>query len=195
MKSNLILASASPRRLELLKRMGFAPAEIISADIDESVRKKEKPEDYVKRMALEKAEKVKVERLKVNDNEFILAADTTVVCANQIIGKAENRDEAKRIMNLLRGRKHKVLTAICILSPKGEKKVKMVETSVKFKNASDSEIEEYLDTNEWVGKAGAYGIQGDPGGFCISINGSFSSVVGLPMYETKNLLMSMGFRK
>jgi septum formation protein len=189
MKSKLILASASPRRLDLLKRLGFTPDEVIPSDIDESVKKGEKPEAYVKRMAEEKAEKIK------RTDAFVLGADTTVVCANRIIGKAENRDEAKKIMELLRGRKHKVLTAICVIAPNGEKRTKLVTTSVKFKNATDSEIEEYLDTNEWVGKAGAYGIQGDPGGFCISINGSFSSVVGLPMYETKNMLLGLGFKR
>lgn len=197
MKSSLILASASPRRLELLKRMGFTPDAVVPADIDESVRKQEKPEDYVKRMAVEKAEKVKGNRQLAigNSEEFILAADTTVVCANRIIGKAETREEASEILRLLRGRKHKVLTAVCVIAPGGEKHIKLVTTTVKFKNAMDAEIEEYLDTNEWVGKAGAYGIQGDPGGFCISINGSFSSVVGLPMYETKNMLLGLGFRR
>ena len=194
MKSKLILASASPRRLDLLKRMGFAPDEVIPADIDESVKKGEKPEQYVVRVAEEKAYAIINNKL-APDDAFVLSADTTVVCANQIIGKPEDRADAKRIMNLLCGRKHRVLTAVCIIAPNGDKRSKLVETSVKFKNANDHEIEEYLDTNEWIGKAGAYGLQGDPGGFCISINGSFSSVVGLPMYETKNILLSLGFKK
>ncbi len=191
----LILASASPRRLELLKRMGFTPDEVIPADIDESVRKKEKPEDYVKRVAEEKALKVRDQRPETSNKEFILAADTTVVCANQILGKPEDRADAQRIIKIMCGRKHKVLTAICVISPSGEKRVKLVVTSVKFKNATDNEIEEYLNSNEWVGKAGAYGLQGDSGGFVITINGSFSSVVGLPMYETKNMLLGLGFKR
>ena len=193
MKSKLILASASPRRLELLKRMGYAP-EVIPADIDETPKKAENPEIYVQRMAEEKAYSVINNKLAPED-AFVLAADTSVVCAGRIIGKAENRQEAKDIMKLLCGRKHRVLTAVCIISPSGEKRIKLVSTTVKFKNFGDWELEEYLDTEEWKGKAGAYGLQGDPGGFCISINGSFSSVVGLPMYETKNLLLSMGFKK
>ncbi len=194
MKSKLVLASASPRRLELLKRMGLAPHAVIPADIDESVKKGENPETYVKRIAEEKAYEI-LNRKLAPDDAFILSADTTVVCGNQIIGKAETRDEAKRIMNILRGRKHKVLTAVCVIAPNGEKRTKLVITSVKFKNFDGWELEEYLDTEEWKGKAGAYGLQGDPGGFCISINGSFSSVVGLPMYETKNILLGLGFKK
>ncbi len=191
MKSKLILASASPRRLDLLTRMGFAPDEVIPADIDENPRKRENPEDYVQRVAKEKAEAI----FAKTKDAFVLSADTTVVRAGKIIGKAETRDEAKAIMLELRGCRHKVLTAVCIIAPDGTQRMKLVTTSVRFKNFSDGEMEEYLDTNEWQGKAGAYGIQGDPGGFCISINGSFSSVVGLPMYETKNLLTGLGFRK
>lgn len=194
MKSKLVLASASPRRLELLKRMGFAPDSVVAADIDESVRRGENPETYVKRMAEEKAYEVLNRKLAPED-AFVLAADTTVVCAGKIIGKAETRQEAKEIMEILKGRKHKVLTAVCIIAPNGEKRTKVVETSVKFKNFQGWELEEYLDTEEWKGKAGAYGLQGDPGGFCISISGSFSSVVGLPMYETKNILLGLGFKK
>lgn len=193
MTSKLILASASPRRLDLLKRMGFNP-EVLPADIDETVKKGESPEHYCKRVAEEKAYTVINKKLAPED-AFVLAADTTVVCQGHIIGKAETREEAKKIMELLRGKKHYVMTAVCIIAPNGEKSTKLVETTVKFKNFSDGELEEYLNTDEWKGKAGAYGLQGDPGGFCISINGSFSSVVGLPMYETKNMLLSLGFKK
>ncbi len=194
MKSKLVLASASPRRLELLKRMGFTPDAVIPADIDERARRSEDPEVYCKRIAEEKAYEILNRKLAPED-AFILSADTTVVCANQIIGKAETREEAKKIMEILCGRKHRVLTAVCVIAPNGEKCTKLVETTVKFKNFQSWELEEYLDTEEWKGKAGAYGLQGDPGGFCISINGSFSSVVGLPMYETKNMLLSLGFKK
>ncbi len=187
----LILASASPRRLELLTRMGFAPDKVAPADIDETPKKGEKPLDYCKRVAKEKAEVI----AKQYPDSFILSADTTAVAGNVILGKPEDRADAKRIILKMAGRKHQVHTAICIITPKGEKRSKVVSTTVRFKNLNDHEVEEYLDTNQWEGKAGAYGLQEDPGAFVIDIQGSFSSVIGLPMYETKNLLLSLGYKK
>lgn len=191
-KSKLILASSSPRRLELLKNMWLVPDEVIPADIDETPKKHEKPNLYVRRMALEKAQKVAAQ---VEGSTYILAADSIACVGTRILGKPENRDEAREMLNLMKGRRHRVYTGVCVIAPDGTLRHRVVLTHVKFKNASKAEIEEYLDTENWKGRAGAYGLQEDMGGFVISITGSYSNVIGLPMFETKNLLLGLGFKR
>jgi septum formation protein len=196
-KDKLILASASPRRLDLLQKMGFFPCKVIPADIDESAKKAEKPDIYCKRIAQEKAIKIKEDISGNTDYEsaYILSADTIAVCANQILGKPEDAVDAERIIRKMSGRKHQVYTCVCVISPSGRLISKLVKTIVRFKNIGELELKEYIATNKWHGKAGAYGLQEDVGGFVIEINGSFSSVIGLPMYETKNMLLGLGFNK
>ena len=192
-KSKLILASASQRRLDLLNNMGFSPEKVIAAEIDETPLKAEKPLDYVKRVAKEKA--IYVNQLIDNKQYFILAADTIASVGTRILGKPKDAEDAKRILQLMSGRRHRVYTAICLITPDEEINVKTTMTYVKFKNINPKEMEEYISSEAWKGKAGAYGLQEDPGGFVISINGSYSGVIGLPQYETKNLLSGMGFRQ
>lgn len=190
-RSKLILASSSPRRLELLKNIGFTPDEVIPADIDETPHKAEKPRIYTERIAREKAEKIAAQ----NKGAFIIAADTTAAVGTRILGKAENAEEAKRIIKLMSGRQHRVYTSVAVVNPAGELRIKNVVTFVKFKNITEYELEQYIATNSWQGKAGAYGLQEDPGAFVVRINGSFSSVIGLPLYETKSLLLGLGFKQ
>jgi septum formation protein len=193
MKSKLILASASPRRLQLLTNLGFVPDEVIPSDIDETPLKKENPEAYCKRIAAAKAHHIKNNFLQAKD-AFVLSADTIAVVNNTILGKPKDRADAANIIMKMSGRSHRVYTAVCIISDKGEVREKLIETKVKFKNISEPELEKYLNIESWQGKAGAYGLQEDPGGFVIEIHGSFSSVIGLPLYETKNMLLGLGFR-
>lgn len=187
-KAKLILASASPRRLELLKQISVTPDEVIAADIDESPLKNEKPADLAKRLSQMKAEKI-----ADNHDAFILASDTVVACGRRILGKAFDIDEARNFLKLLSGRRHNVYTAICLITPSGEQSTKVVQTQVKFKCLNQDEIEFYLSHDEWKDKAGGYAIQGLAARFIRGINGSYSNVVGLPLFETVNLLKGRGF--
>ncbi|MBT5073686.1 MAG: septum formation protein Maf [Kordiimonadaceae bacterium] len=186
---NLILASASPRRLELLEQVGIIPAQIIPADIDESALKAEKPRALAARLASEKCAKV----AKDNPNCFILASDTIVACGNRILGKARNEEEAAKFLKMLSGRRHNVYTGVTLISPDGKASHKTVCTAVKFKNLEMSEIDFYLSHDEWKGKAGGYAIQGLAARFIKGINGSYSNVVGLPLYETVSMLKGRGY--
>jgi septum formation protein len=188
-KHKIILASASPRRVELLKNIGYAPDKIIPADIDETPLKAEKPVDYVQRIAEAKAKKIR----EIEQGHYIIAADTIACVGTRILGKPTDAEDAKRIMKLLSGRKHRVYTCVVVISPDGKMRKRNVCTFVKFKRITSDELNQYIATNYWQGKAGAYGLQEDVGGFVISISGSFSSVVGLPLYETKCLLSGLGF--
>lgn len=187
----LILASSSPQRINLLKQVEITPEKIIPADIDETPKKGELPRDYVKRIALEKAEKV----FSNNRDYYVLAADTIAALGTRIIGKAENEAEARKFVKLISGRRHKVLSGVCIISSDGKKRIKIVSTIVKFRLMTNEEIENYLGTNEWVGKSGCFAIQGRAGEFIEWINGSFSNVIGLPLYETCQMLKSAGCLK
>jgi septum formation protein len=195
-KNKIILASASPRRVELLKNIGLIPEKIIPADVDETPLKAEKPANYVQRIAELKAQKIReTEHNKTEENSFIIAADTIACVGARILGKPSDETDARRIMRLLSGRRHRVYTCVVVIAPDGRMHKRNVCTFVKFKRITDAELNEYIATNYWQGKAGAYGLQEDVGGFVISINGSFSSVVGLPLYETKCLLSGLGFVK
>ena len=182
----LILASASPRRLELLKNAKINPDIIHPANIDETIRKKEKSNFYLKRISIEKALNVQ-EKYK---EDIILAADTIVSTNQKIIGKPVDDKEAVKTLKFLSGRNHNVKTGICVLF-KNKKKFKIVSTKIKFKSLHQKEIDDYIKTKEWIDKAGSYAIQGYAERFIIKIIGSYSNVVGLPLYETINMLKSL----
>ena len=184
----LILGSGSPRRLELLAQLGLTPAAVRAPDINEDPRSAEKPRDYVRRMALEKAQ-----ASTCADDEVVLCADTTVALGRRILGKPENADEAAVFLRLMSGRRHRVITALSVKTPNGIV-VKDVVTDVKMKRLSEIEIAGYIATNDWHGKAGGYGIQGPAGAFIPWISGSFAAVMGLPLVETANLLQSAGIK-
>ena len=191
----LILASASPRRLALLEQVGIRPDLLCPVDIDETPRRRETPRDYVRRMALEKLEAAKVmpQVKEIFAPRWLLTADTVVAVGRRILGKAEDMEEARAHLKLLSGRSHRVFTAVCLLTPEGKLRKRLVDTKVRFKRLSGAEIEAYLLSDEWRGKAGAYAIQGLAAAFVRHINGSHASVVGLPVYEVAQLLMGTGF--
>ena len=184
---SLILASASPRRLELLARLGVTPASIAAADIGEEPRPREVPRDYAKRMAQEKALAVPC------GDSYVLAGDTVVALGRRILPKAEDEATARSCITLLSGRRHTVLSAVAVKAPDGSLRERLSETIVRFKPLSPSEIDGYLAGGEWHGKAGGYAIQGSAEGLIAWISGSHSGVVGLPLFETRALLRAAGF--
>ena len=183
----LVLASASPRRRELLARLGLTPAAINPADIDETPQKGELPRDYAKRMAREKAQTA------ASGDGHVLAGDTVVAAGRRILPKAEDEATARKCLELLSGRRHRVLSAIALRAPDGAIRERLSETVVMFKRLSSAEIDAYLASGEWDGKAGGYAIQGIAEGLISRIQGSHSGVVGLPLYETRTLLRAAGF--
>ena len=185
-RPRLVLGSASPRRLELLGQIGFVPDEVRPADIDETPLRGESARDYVRRMATEKCAAVSAAR-----GEAVLTADTVVVAGRRILGKPADRDEARRFLALLSGRRHRVMTAIA-LKYDSQKWQRLIETTVKLRPLDPSEMDSYLCSEEWQGKAGGYGIQGRAGAFVSWMSGSFSAVVGLPLSETATLLRMIG---
>ena len=183
----LILGSGSPRRLELLKQIGVTPFSISPPDIDEDPRKAELPRDYVNRIAHEKALAV-----VAGQDDIVLCADTSVALGRRIMGKPENAGEAAAFLYALSGRRHKVITAVSV--KRGDRVwVRDVQTTVSFKRLSDSEINWYLASGDWHGKAGGYGIQGPASVFIPWTNGSFHAVMGLPLPETAALLTAAGY--
>ena len=188
--ARLILASQSPRRKELLAQIGVYPDDIIPADISEIPLKKEIPLKLAARLASEKASSV---ALTAPDN-WVLAADTVVACGRRILGKPENISEAERFLKLLSGRRHRVISGVCLITPNKKKIIKTIVTAVKFKLLSKEELESYLETEEWHGKAGGYAIQGYAGTFVKWISGSYSNVVGLPLFETAGMLRGAGYQ-
>jgi septum formation protein len=187
---HLILASSSPRRLELLKKINIIPDLVVAADINETPLQKEKPYEYVKRVAQEKAAAVQ-EKYK---DSYIIAADTSVICGTAILGKPENRKQAESFLKLLSGRKHNVLTAFSVVLPSSKIITRVVKTTITLKRLSPLEISWYLDNNEWQGKSGGYGIQGKFEVFVKQINGSVSNVVGLPLFNVYNTLAGAGYK-
>lgn len=184
MEYDFILASSSPRRLQLLSQAGIEPKEVVSPEIDEAYVDKETPLSYVKRMALEKALSVASVRKKTN----ILAADTIVVCGRRILFKTDDEQQARKNLFLLSGRRHRVITAVCFINKQGKSNVSYLSTLVKFKRLSALEIEDYIDSLEWKGKAGSYAVQGRAEAFVQMLIGSWSNVVGLPLCRTVNIL-------
>lgn len=183
---HLTLASASPRRRDLLARLGIEPDAVCPADIDETPAKAELPRVYAMRMGEEKAKAVQAEG-------YILAGDTVVAAGRRILPKTETVDEARECLQLLSGRRHDVLSSIALRLPDGSIKTRLSENVVRFKSLSREEIDAYLSGDEWRGKAGGYAIQGAAEGLIQWIRGSHSSVMGLPLYETRALLKSVGF--
>ncbi len=184
----LVLASASPRRLELLGQIGIVPDVVAPADLDETPGAQEAPRVYAERLAAEKALAVAA----AHDGAFVLAADTVVACGRRILPKAESVEEARNCLQLLSGRAHRVYTGISLV--KGGKQItKSVVTRVQVARLSDADLAAYLASGEWQGKAGGYAIQGLAATFIRGLNGSYSNVVGLPLNETANLLKGSGF--
>ena len=182
--NDLILASASPRRVQLLAMLGITPAAIVPADIDETESKNEKPADYVLRVARTKAEAI----ARLHPGKTILSADTAVAVGRRILPKAEDEATARRCLQLLSGRRHRVLTAVCVIAPDGTLRHRTVTTLVKFARLTPAMLEAYVESDEWRGKAGGYAIQGSAAAFIPFIAGSHSNVVGLPLFETAQLL-------
>jgi septum formation protein len=179
--TRLILASASPRRLALLAQVGITPDEVIAADIDETPLKKEAPRALASRLARAKAEAVAA------SDAHALAADTVVAVGRRVLPKAETEAQARACLELLSGRGHRVYTGVALKTPRGVRE-RLVETRVTFKRLSPGEVDAYLASGEWMGKAGGYAAQGLAGRFITNIVGSYSNIVGLPLYETASLL-------
>ena len=183
-----VLASASPRRRDLLAQIGFTPDAILPTDIDETPHAKELPRAYALRLAEEKA------AASEQRDAVVLAADTVVAAGRRILPKAETEADARVCLALLSGRGHRVYTAIATRTPDNEMRTRLSEARVTFKRLSDEEVEAYIASGEWRGKAGGYAIQGRAGRFVTQIVGSYSAIVGLPLYETANLLEAAGLK-
>jgi septum formation protein len=194
-RPQLVLASGSARRLELLQQIGIEPDALLPVDLDETPHKNELPRSLAARLAQEKtraAAKIAATRPELAQ-AYIIGADTVVSVGRRILPKCEIVAEAAQSLRLLSGRAHRVHTGICLLTPKGHERHKLVETRLRFKRLSTNEIEAYLGSGEWHGKAGGYAIQGLAGAFAQKFIGSYSSVVGLPLYETMSLLAGEGY--
>ncbi len=186
-RPRLVLGSASPRRRELLLQLGIVPDEIRAPDIDETPLKGELPRDYCRRITAQKAAAV-----ARSLGEIVLVADTTVALGRRIFGKPEDEKEAAMFLLKLAGRRHRVITAVALVNDEGVR-LRDVVSTVKMKRLSDNELNGYLATDDWRGKAGAYAIQGPAGAFIPWISGSFSGIVGLPLAETAQLLSAAGY--
>jgi septum formation protein len=194
-RPRLILASASPRRLELLQQIGIEPDALLPVDLDETPRKNELPRTLAARLAEEKTRASAAIAARNPDlaDAYIIGADTVVSVGRRILPKCEIVAEAAQSLRLLSGRAHRVHTAVCLITPKGRVRHKIVETRLRLKRLSAAEIEAYLGSGEWHGKAGGYALQGLAGAFAQKLVGSYSAVVGLPLYETMSLLSGEGF--
>lgn len=194
-RPKLVLASGSPRRLALLNQAGIEPDALRPADVDETPKRGELPRACATRLARAKAEAA-LAGVRLDDElrgAYILAADTVVAVGRRILPKAELVNEAEQCLRMLSGRNHRVYTAICIVTPKEGFRQRLVETRVRFKRLSDDDIQGYIGSGEWRGKAGGYGVQGIAGSFVVKMVGSYSNVVGLPLYESVTLLGGEGF--
>jgi septum formation protein len=183
----LILASESPRRVDLLAQIGIVPGLIEAAGVDESPRSGETPSRLARRLAEAKARLV-AERFP---DDLVLGADTVVACGRRVLGKSDEEDAARRCLGLLSGRRHRVHGGVSVVFG-GDVRTRLVTTAVRFKRLSADELDAYIRCGEWRDKAGAYAIQGRAGAFVIDVFGSYSNVVGLPLYETAALLRGMG---
>jgi septum formation protein len=191
----LVLASGSPRRVALLRQIGVSPDAVIPSDLDETPRRAESPRALALRLATEKAEASAAVAAGRGELEgaLTLAADTVVSVGRRILPKAEIADEAEDCLRLLSGRAHRVHTGLALVTATGAKRTRLVESRVRFKRLSRAELEAYLESGEWRGKAGAYAIQGFAGAFVIRLIGSYTNVVGLPLAETAALLGGEGY--
>ncbi|UZK64760.1 Maf family protein [Sphingomonas sp. M1-B02] len=184
----LVLASTSPRRLDLLTRIGAMPDRIAAPDVDEEPRKAELPRDYVLRIAIDKAHAV-----PRGAEEILLAGDTTIAVGRRILAKPQDEADLRRMLALLSGRRHHCLSAVCVIGLDGKARTRVSDTIVTFKRLSDAEIDWYVASGEGMGKAGGYAIQGKAEAFVRFLSGSHSGVVGLPLFETRALLESAGY--
>jgi septum formation protein len=194
-RPKLVLASGSSRRVMLINQVGIEPDALRPTDIDETPKRGELPRACANRLARAKAEAAR-ELINVDEElkgAYILSADTVVAVGRRILPKANLLDEASQCLRLLSGRNHRVHTAICLVTPAGSFRQRLVETKVRFKRLNEEDIESYLASGEWRGKAGAYAVQGIAGGFVVKLVGSYSGVVGLPLYETTALLLGEGY--
>ncbi|NML74928.1 Maf-like protein [Rhizobium sp. S-51] len=196
LRQKLILASGSPRRLDLFKQVGIEPARLMPMDLDETPKKSEHPRSLARRLSSDKARAAhgEIRRDPAWNDSFIVAADTVVAVGRRILPKAEYLEEASSALHLLSGRSHWVFTGVCLITPEGTLRQKVVETKVRFKRLSGLDIESYLASGQWRGKAGAYAIQGIAGSFVQKLVGSYTNVVGLPLFETLQMLQGEGFR-
>jgi septum formation protein len=194
-RPKLVLASGSPRRLALLNQAGLEPDSLEPVEIDESPERGELPRTLAVRLAREKAEAsiVRVRNRQEIKDAYVLAADTVVAVGRRILPKPEMLEEAAACLRLLSGRTHRVYTGVCLVTPRDALRTRLVETRVRFKRLSNEDLESYLASGEWRGKAGGYAIQGLAGSFVTKIVGSYTNVVGLPLYETTTLLAGQGF--
>lgn len=183
----LVLASASPRRLDLLKRIGVVPDGVIPAEVDETPRKGERPARYACRMAAEKAAALP------EPGALVLAADTVVAAGRRILPKALTEEDARASLGLLSGRRHRVHSAVTLVDTNGKARHRLSTSMVSFKRLSQAELDAYLASGEWEGKAGGYAIQGRAEALIRWISGSYSGVVGLPLFETRALLRAAGY--
>jgi septum formation protein len=194
-RPKLVLASGSPRRLSLVNQAGIEPDALRPGNVDETPKRGELPRACANRLARAKAEAA-LELVREDEDlagSFILAADTVVAVGRRILPKAELLDEAAQCLRLLSGRNHRVHTGVCLVTPKEAFRQRLVETRVRFKRLSEEDIEAYLASGEWRGKAGAYAAQGIGGTFIVKIVGSYSNIVGLPLYEVTTLLSGEGY--
>ena len=194
-RPKLVLASGSPRRVSLINQAGIEPDELRPSNVDETPTRGELPRVCANRLARAKAEAA-LAGIGVDDDvygAYILAADTVVAVGRRILPKAELIDEASQCLRQLSGRNHRVYTSVCVVTPKETYRQRLVETRVRFKRLSDQDIEAYLASGEWRGKAGGYAAQGIAGTFLVKIVGSYTNIVGLPLYETMTLLGGEGY--
>jgi septum formation protein len=189
MTHRLILASASPRRLDLLAQVGITPSAVDAADIDETPLSRELPGPHASRLARAKAETVAAR----HPGAFVLAADTVVACGRRILPKAETEAQARDCLTLLSGRRHRVLGGVCLIAPDGRRSERLVTTQVTFSRLDEVEFEAYIAGGEWRGKAGGYAIQGKAAVFVRWLGGSYSNVVGLPLQECWGMLRGLGY--
>jgi len=190
-QARLVLASASPRRLALLQQIGVIPDDVAPADADETPGRKEPPRRLAMRLAVAKGKAV-ASRFA---GAYILSADTVVATGRRVLPKPDTEEEARACLSRLSGRSHDVLTGVALRAPDGRSASRLVESRVTFKRLSDEEVDAYIASTEWRGKAGGYAIQGRAGAFITSIAGSYSAIVGLPLFETAALLEGLGYRK
>ncbi len=194
-RPKLVLASGSPRRLALLQQVGIEPDRLLPTDIDETPNRGEGPRSLAQRLARQKAEaaKASAEADDTLTGAVILAADTVVAVGRRILPKAEVSETAEKCLRLLSGRAHRVYTGLCLVTPRGGIRRRVVETRVRFTRLSQEQLASYLASGEWRGKAGGYAIQGLAGSFVVKLVGSYTNVVGLPLYETTDLLTGQGY--
>jgi septum formation protein len=191
----LVLASGSPRRIELLQQAGLEPDRILPADVDEDPLRAEHPRALAKRLARAKADKAHASLRAEPDHPgaFVLAADTVVAVGRRILPKAQSEEEEAGCLGLLSGRAHRVYSGVCLITPAGKVRQRLVETRLRFKRLSRQDIDGYIASGEWRGKAGGYAVQGLAGAFVVKLVGSYTNVVGLPLYETVALLAGDGY--